>query len=111
MRQMHGLTISQQQAGFAETGIGQDLHVGEEVAILGISLFVLGLGEYDKSWVHTAAHHYYIQRVAHCWLAPFPKYMDEIPSTASRTSYSLHSRFRWRSHPIYVSRREYTHAQ
>ena len=33
------------QAGFTETGITKDLHVGKEVAILGISLYVLGLGE------------------------------------------------------------------
>lgn len=33
------------QAGFTENGISSDLHVGREVAILGISLYVLGLGE------------------------------------------------------------------
>lgn len=32
------------QATFTETGVSQDLHVGHEVAILGISLYVLGLG-------------------------------------------------------------------
>lgn len=32
------------QAGFAEAGVSRDLHVGQEVAILGISLYVLGLG-------------------------------------------------------------------
>lgn len=33
------------QAAFAETGVRRDLNVGSEVAILGVSLFVLGLGE------------------------------------------------------------------
>lgn len=32
------------QAAFAETGVSRDLHVGSEVAILGVSMFVLGLG-------------------------------------------------------------------
>ncbi|KAI0684802.1 major facilitator superfamily domain-containing protein, partial [Cytidiella melzeri] len=39
-------TCASSVAGFAETGISRDLHVGEEVAILGISLYVLGLGEH-----------------------------------------------------------------
>ena len=33
------------KAAFAEEGIMRDLHVSQEVAILGVSLFVLGLGE------------------------------------------------------------------
>ncbi|KAI0093212.1 MFS general substrate transporter [Irpex rosettiformis] len=37
-------TCASSVAGFAESGVGRDLHVGEEVAILGISLYVLGLG-------------------------------------------------------------------
>lgn len=32
------------QASFTETGISEDFHVGHEVSILGISLYVLGLG-------------------------------------------------------------------
>lgn len=39
------LTVSVNQAALAEGGISRDLHVGSEVTILGISLFVLGLGE------------------------------------------------------------------
>ena len=38
----HIHTIS--QAAFAETGVSRDLRVGSEVAILGVSMFVLGLG-------------------------------------------------------------------
>lgn len=38
------------QAGFTENGISSDLHVGREVAILGISLYVLGLGETSSSY-------------------------------------------------------------
>ncbi|KAJ3536252.1 hypothetical protein NM688_g6864 [Phlebia brevispora] len=37
-------TCASSMASFAEAGISRDLHVSEEVAILGISLFVLGLG-------------------------------------------------------------------
>ncbi|KAI0812553.1 major facilitator superfamily domain-containing protein [Irpex lacteus] len=37
-------TCASSVAGFAESGVGRDLHVGQEVAILGISLYVLGLG-------------------------------------------------------------------
>ena len=32
------------QASFAEDGIAETFHIGSEVAILGVSLFVLGLG-------------------------------------------------------------------
>ena len=35
------------QAALAERGISRDLHVSSEVTILGVSLFVLGLGESD----------------------------------------------------------------
>lgn len=37
-------TCASSMASFTETGISQDFHVGHEVAILGISLYVLGLG-------------------------------------------------------------------
>ncbi|EKM54221.1 uncharacterized protein PHACADRAFT_162604 [Phanerochaete carnosa HHB-10118-sp] len=37
-------TCASSMATFTETGVSQDLHVGHEVAILGISLYVLGLG-------------------------------------------------------------------
>jgi hypothetical protein len=47
------------QVVFAETGMIHDLHVGQEVTILGISLYALGLGERDTFhlfWLATPAH-------------------------------------------------------
>ncbi|PSR73591.1 hypothetical protein PHLCEN_2v10510 [Hermanssonia centrifuga] len=37
-------TCASSMAAFAEAGVSHDLHVGKEVSILGITLFVLGLG-------------------------------------------------------------------
>ncbi|GJE92265.1 MFS general substrate transporter [Phanerochaete sordida] len=37
-------TCASSMASFTETGISEDFHVGHEVSILGISLYVLGLG-------------------------------------------------------------------
>ncbi|KAI0344703.1 MFS transporter [Trametopsis cervina] len=37
-------TCASSMAGFAEAGVSQDFHVAKEVAILGISMYVLGLG-------------------------------------------------------------------
>lgn len=41
--------LCNRKASFAEAGVSRDLHVGQEVSILGISLFVLGLGKYVLS--------------------------------------------------------------
>ncbi|KAH9020531.1 MFS general substrate transporter [Lactarius deliciosus] len=38
------VTCASSMAGFAEGGVGRQFHVSKEVTILGISLFVLGLG-------------------------------------------------------------------
>ncbi|KAH9053374.1 MFS general substrate transporter [Lactarius vividus] len=38
------VTCASSMAAFAEGGIGKQFHVGKEVTILGVSLFVLGLG-------------------------------------------------------------------
>lgn len=38
------LTRGALQAAFAEGGVSRDFHVSKEVSILGVSLFVLGLG-------------------------------------------------------------------
>lgn len=42
------------QAAFAEAGVSHDLHVGKEVSILGITLFVLGLGKFKRKTVNEA---------------------------------------------------------
>ena len=40
----HRLNL-QTQAAFAEGGIVREFHVGKEVAVLGVSLYVFGLGK------------------------------------------------------------------
>lgn len=39
------LTNLHTKAAFAEGGISRDLHVSKEVAILGVSIYAVGLGE------------------------------------------------------------------
>ncbi|EKM59644.1 uncharacterized protein PHACADRAFT_137679 [Phanerochaete carnosa HHB-10118-sp] len=60
-------TSASSMAAFAETGVSSTFHVGSEVAILGVSLFVLGLGlgplligplseVYGRNWVYRISY-------------------------------------------------------
>ncbi|KAJ3544006.1 hypothetical protein NM688_g5793 [Phlebia brevispora] len=76
-------TCASSMAAFAETGVSRDLHVGSEVAILGVSLFVIGLGigpllvgplseVHGRSIVYRAS---YLLFFAFSWAVAFPPHI------------------------------------
>ena len=71
------------QAAFAEGGLIETFHVGKEVTILGVSLFVLGLGMgplvvgplseiYGRNWVYRISYGLFF---AFSWAVAFPPHI------------------------------------